>query len=157
MTETFTPLEHLDNLLYCLRDTPQFMFPEYITKQLIATNKLDKTKDFNETLSFVGAVLRKLINDGYVEPIELGKMGRAMYSRDIRYAISFDGLVLLEKGGYVQLVSDENKSRMRAERNETRLTNWTIAASVVAFLLLFVEVIRLNYDYPDVFPFFWCD
>jgi hypothetical protein len=96
-------------------------------------------------LSYLRLIVYKLEKDGYVRQFDNG------------CSVTFEGIVFLENGGYIQKSIDESEVKkeiisrnQRMERNEARLVRWTRNLTIGTAAIVLWEIIRfcIERNYP---------
>jgi hypothetical protein len=122
-----TTLKQLDNVLDFLYKNNNRNVPiTEIYKEFLELENAD-----------IKAILKKLNDDHYIIDAANGSF--------TIFAISFDGKLLKENGGYVQKkINDESVLRLRDSRDK-RLSNGTVYLAIGTFLLMVWEILKTCY------------
>ena len=111
--------------------------------------------------TYVKELVDELVDDGFVLWTQF--QGAPQHYLLDEYTLKFKGRLFYEAGGYVQRAKDletqreiNDRNAEKSRTNEKKLVTWTVVASIVASLLLIVELTRFFADHPDIFGFTQC-
>jgi len=128
-----TPFDKIDTILeyICKADNPPFR----------TDGQIYKDNGFDNNSKELFEILLKLEKDNYID--------KQIGSPNSKYYSTFEGQMFLTKGAYKQNQSEEEQNRAKINRiekitirNNNVLTYGTVCGSLIAFLLLFLEIFK---------------
>lgn len=139
MKKNLTPTQKLDKLLNLLSKNLDAQ------KAPLNSDEIRSRIDFDIEDRELYLALQKLLKDGYVDGKTVDQKVRNLQGAIIngpvtRYSISFDGNLLCETGGYVQMLTDKEHDRRIARRNEKCLAWGSIIAAIATTGLFLYEI-----------------